>query len=254
MTTIGTVDECWRYPVKSMQGMREEAIVILAGGVEGDRARAVLDVGTGRILSAKQLGELLMAHLSGGTIELPGSGTVDLDDPAVDERLSGWLGRPVRLAAPAAGEQRSYQMTFDPPDDGADYYDIPAPTGTFLDLAPVHLLTRGTLDGCAARRPELDWDVRRFRPNLVLEVDGEPFAENRWCGRSILIGDEVRLDVMQATVRCAMPLRAQPGLVRQPGLFAALNQLNPSLPNHLGVYAQVSTPGRVSEGDTVSLD
>ena len=59
-----------------------------------------------------------------------------------------------------------------------EYVDIPAPAGSFLDFAPVHLVTTATLEGCQAQRPDLDWDVRRFRPNLVIDVDGPPFVEN----------------------------------------------------------------------------
>jgi hypothetical protein len=61
------------------------------------------------------------------------------------------------------------------------------------------------------------------------------------------------LDVLQPTVRCAMPLRAQPGLQRQPRLFSALNELNAASPNHLGVYAGVQTPGPIRVGDPVML-
>ena len=52
-----------------------------------------------------------------------------------------------------------------------------------------------------------------------------------------------------------MPLRAQPdGLARQPGLFAAMNELNPDHPNHLGLYLQVVNPGTIAVGDRVHLE
>ena len=55
------------------------------------------------------------------------------------------------------------------------------------------------------------------------------------------------------TVRCAMPLRAQPGLERQAELFRAMSDLNIRFPNHLGASASVQTPGRVAAGDPVAL-
>jgi uncharacterized protein YcbX len=61
-------------------------------------------------------------------------------------------------------------MTFDPPNEDAEVFDIPAPAGTLLDLTPVHFLSSATLGACEAARPDLDWDVRRFRPNLVLDL------------------------------------------------------------------------------------
>jgi uncharacterized protein YcbX len=146
-----------------------------------------------------------------------------------------------------------YQMTFDPPDDGAELFAIPAPPGTFLDLAPVHLLTSGTLRACADARPDLDWDVRRFRPNLVVDTDQvELFGEQDWVGRRLRVG-EVELAVDSPTVRCAMPLRAQPGLERQVELFEAMSELNEAYPNHLGVYCSVVSPGTVRVGDSVEV-
>jgi len=249
----GRVIECWRYRVKSMQGERVDELAVGSKGVKGDRGYAVLDAASGRILSAKSVRDLLFARVEGKAMVLPDGMSVALDDPVASDVLSAWLERDVRLATPVEGEQRSFQMTFDPPNDDAEYVDIPAPPGSFLDFAPVHLLTTATLAGCQAKRPDLDWDVRRFRPNLVIDVDAPPFVENDWVGQRLSIGAEATLELLGPTVRCAMPLRAQPGLERQAGLFRAMSDLNVRFPNHLGASAKVHTPGRVATGDPVAL-
>jgi uncharacterized protein YcbX len=252
---VGTVSACWRYPVKSMQGSAVGALEVGAAGVVGDRTHAVVDPTSGHLLSAKRVKALLDGSAGDGCITLPDGQVLELDDPAIDEALSAWLGRPAHLAAPAEAGQRSYEMTFDPPDDDAEYYEIPAPAGSFLDLAPLHLVTTATLAGCAAARPDLDWDVRRFRPNLVLDVDVDvaPFAEQAWVGRQLAIGGAT-LTIDSPTVRCAMPLRAQPGgIEREPALFGAMSELNEAFPNHLGLYCSVVDPGRVAVGDQVAL-
>jgi uncharacterized protein YcbX len=195
---------------------------------------------------------LLQGAAGDERITLPDGQVLRFDDPAIDDVLSHWLGRRVHLAHEEEAGERSYEMTFDPPNDDAEYYEIPAPPGTFLDLAPVHLVTTATLAGCAAARPDLDWDVRRFRPNLVLDVDVEPFGEQAWIGRQVAVGDVV-LTVDGPTVRCAMPLRAQPGLEREPALFKAMSELNQELPNHLGLYCSVTEPGTVTVGDPITL-
>jgi uncharacterized protein len=253
VNAVGTVAQCWRYPVKSMQGEPRGELSITAAGVDGDRAWAVIDVAANRILSAKRTGALLGARAHDGAIELPDGSTIALGDPDASLALSRWLTRDVRLARPRPGEQLAYQMTFDPPNDDAEYFDIPSPEGSFVDLAPLHLVTTATLAGCAAARPDLDWDVRRFRPNLVIDLDGEAFCEDRWSGQAIQVGTQAVLEVVQPTVRCAMPLRAQPGLQRRPRLFSALNELNAPFPNHLGVYARVQTPGQIRVDDPVML-
>lgn len=250
---LGTVARCWRYPVKSFQGTETPELTIGAGGVTGDRAHALLDASTGHLMSAKRTAALLEGHATDDVITLPDGTTVMLNDPTADDLLSAWLGRPVHLATLDEAGERSFEMTFDPPNDDAEYYEIPAPPGTFLDLAHIHLVTTATLDGCAAQRPDLNWDVRRFRPNLLLDVHGDAFVEGTWMGRNIQVGSAV-LHIDGPTVRCAMPLRAQPGgIKREPGLFAAMNELNTAMPNHLGAYCTVVTPGTARPGDTVEL-
>ena len=71
--------------------------------------------------------------------------------------------------------------------------------------------------------------------------------------REVTIG-EVVLTVPLAMVRCAMPLRAQPGgIAREPGIFQALTELNTELPNHLGLACGVARPGTLRVGDAVSV-
>jgi uncharacterized protein len=240
----GHVEQLWRYPVKSAQGRAVDSIGIAPSGVVGDRQFALLDA-NGKLCSAKRYSKLFDA--TGND-----DGSLTVGDRALhdDAAISEWLGHNVRKIERRDDVQVGYEMTFDPPNDDAEYFEIPAPPGAFVDLAAIHLIARATLDHCAAQRPDLDWDVRRFRPNVVVDADIEPFGEDAWAGRDVAIGDAVvRVDL--PTVRCAMPLRAQPGgLTRQPELYHALEELHA---NHLGVYCSVVTPGTVALGDSVGL-
>ena len=49
---IGTVTDLWRFPVKSMRGERLTEAFVTEQGIQGDRAYALLDVETGRVVSA----------------------------------------------------------------------------------------------------------------------------------------------------------------------------------------------------------
>jgi uncharacterized protein YcbX len=246
---VGTVATLRRYPVKSLQGFEVASLEVGEHAIAGDRRRALVDGETGRLMSAKRFSRLLEASADDDGISLPDGRRVLFADPDADAQLGSWLGRPVQLQEASSATHVSYQMTFDPPDDGAEYFDIPSPDGTFLDLAAVHLVSSGTLAGCHAEHPELDWDVRRFRPNVVVEGPTEAFAEDGWCGQRVRIGDVV-LAARQPTVRCAMPLRAQPGLDRQPTLYRALDALHA---NHLGIYLDVVVSGTIRSGDEVEL-
>jgi hypothetical protein len=234
-----------------MQGAAVESVDVGPTGVAGDRRRALLDASSGALLSAKRYGGLFQAVADDDAVTLPDGERIEFGDPDADRRLSDWLGVAVTVAETAPDVAVSYEMTFDPPNDDAEYYAIDAPPGSFLDLAAVHLVCRQTLDGCRQLRSDLDWDVRRFRPNILLDVPGlEPFAEDDWAGSRIRVGGAV-LEVMMPTVRCAMPLRAQPGLDSQPTLYAALEEIHA---NHLGLYLSVVEPGEVRVGDPVVVD
>ncbi len=246
-----TVGALWRYPVKSFQGFEVDTLELTEAGVVGDRTHGLVDAADGRLLSAKRVGALLGASATDRDLTLPDGTVVALDHPEADVVLSAWLDRPVRLARAGTTGDVSYQMTFDPPDDEAEYYDIPTPSGSFLDLAPVHLVSTATLAAGVEARPDLDWDVRRFRPNVVVAVDGPAFAEHEWIGHHVRMGDAV-LAVRSPTVRCAMPLRPQPGLPRQPELFRAMSDLNETFPNHLGLYLDVVSGGTITTGDPVT--
>jgi uncharacterized protein YcbX len=258
---IGTVAACWRYPVKSLQGLRVDGLEVTSSGVRGDRRHALVETSSGRVLSAKRVSRLLEAVATDDAITLPDRQVLALEDEGsehIDAALSDWLERSVTLAPAEGTSGLAYDMTFDPPNDDAEYFEIPMPEGTFVDLAALHVVTTATLDHCRAARPDLDWDIRRFRPNLVLDVAADGFVEDEWTGQRLRVGGAV-LEVMGPTVRCAMPLRAQPAfagspaLEREPALFRAMSELHAAMPNHLGVYASVAEPGAVRVGDEVEL-
>lgn len=251
----GSIAECWRYPIKSFQGVSLNEMAIGAAGPIGDREWGIVSADGINILSAKSTKELLAGRCTDETLTLPDGRSFALasGDVELDAALSDWLGRPVRLARPAEVDRVRYEMSFGPPDAPTETREVSTPAGVFVDWGHLHLVTTATLNGAAAARPDLDWDVRRFRPNLLLDVEGPPFVEQTWMGRELTVGD-VRIRIDKVTVRCAMPLRAQPdGLEPQPKLFRAMKELNEEQPNHLGVYASVIEPGLVSVGDRFDL-
>jgi len=262
MATSALVSALWRFPVKSMQGERVETLELTSSGVVGDRRYALRDPATALVMSAKRVPELFDAAASTGpdgevSITLPDGSTFDAASSDAAVRLSAWLGRDVELAEVVDGQQATYDMTLDPPNDDADIYEIPSPSGTFLDLAAVHLLTTSSLRRIAELRPDLVWDVRRFRPNVVVKGAEDGFAEDEWVGRTVRLGEVAAIHGMMRTMRCAMPLRAQPAcgdaveLARQPDIFRALSEFHF---NDLGLYASVSSVGTVAVGDAVTLD
>src|SRR5574341_133664 len=52
-TAVGSVASLWRYPVKSMMGEEVQEAEISERGIAGDRAYALVDRETGKVVSAK---------------------------------------------------------------------------------------------------------------------------------------------------------------------------------------------------------
>jgi hypothetical protein len=244
----------WRHPVKSMQGEAVEHAELGVSGLPFDRRWGVVDVETGKVLSAKRESKLLMAaaRLAGEApeVRLPDRDWTVISSPDLDDELSAWLGRPVTLKAADPAEPAGYQMNVDATDDASPIVDLPCPPGTFFDALPIHLLSTASLQAMQSHHREGEWDVRRFRPTLLVDVDvddAEGFPEDAWIGSAVRVGD-AEVTVVAPTVRCVMTTGAQPGLERDLGIVKTVNREHES---NLGVYAVVSHPGRVAVGDPV---
>src|SRR5438128_1078843 len=140
--------------------------------------------------------------------------------------------------------------------EGLDYRDTVTewelPAGTFFDLAVVHLLTTATIERLRALYPEGRFEVRRFRPNIVVATgpDQQGFVENDWIGHTLAIGDEVRLRITGPCPRCVMTTLPQGDLPKDAGILRVAAQHNHA---NVGVYAEVIAGGATQRGDPVTL-
>ena len=103
----------------------------------------------------------------------------------------------------------------------------------------------------SAKNPAATWDVRRFRPNFVVETTPgtSGLAEEAWCGKTLRLG-EVELRCEIPTPRCGMTTQPQERLAKDPSV---LRTIVASAGQNLGAYANVTRPGRVAVGDSVKL-
>ncbi len=245
------ITSLWRYPVKSLLGEACDDLELGVTGVVGDRQYGVLDVSSNTVLSAKREGQLFgaVATFCDGelTVTLPGDQTFERGDE-LDEALTNWLGRPVRLVEAATFGAATYEAHADFESDDSRLETWEGPEGSFVDSAPLHLLTSLDIEQLSRERPDLQWDVRRFRPNVFVE----PAVENP---APLVVGSRVsvgtgEIQIQQPCLRCVMTTRPQPG-----GLDRQLDVLRHIAHDHdgaVGMLANVMRPGRVRVGDVVT--
>jgi uncharacterized protein len=267
----GSVVGLWRYPVKSMMGEELNAAEISERGVVGDRHFALVDAATGKVAGAKNprkwgnFFDFRAAYVNPPRAEsklpavrltLPDGTVATSEQPDLVQVLSQALGREV-LFAEAQSDGESLGATAEeywPDMDGLDHRDTVTdwelPPGTFFDLALVHVLTTATLDRLRELYPEGRFEVRRFRPNIVVDSMERGFVENDWIGQTVAFGDEVRLRISGPCPRCVMTTLPQGDLPKDPGILRAAAQHNQA---NVGVYAEVVEGGTVRRGDSVTV-
>src|SRR3989454_6311209 len=269
-TEAGSVVSLWQYPVKSMMGEELNATQVTERGLLGDRAYALVDSSDGKAATAKNprkwprlfdfratFVEPPRAAGKGAQvrISLPDGTDVTSDQRDLDSILSNALNRKVTLGAAPRGALNAEEYW--PDMEGLDHRDtvtdFTLPEGTFFDCAVVHLLTTATLDRLRELYPQGRFEVRRFRPNIVVQLGsgGKDFAENAWIRHTLRVGDEVRLEVTGPCPRCVMTTLPQADLPGDPGVLRTAAQHNHA---HVGVYAAVLRGGTIRRGDPVTLE
>jgi hypothetical protein len=246
------VQSLWRYPVKSMQGESCTQLHFNESGVEGDRSFGVLDVESRTIISAKRDGRLLeaAATLIDGelSVTLPGDQALDPGE-VLDECLTRWLGRPAKLVSAIFHGVATFESPQDFERDDSKLEQWEGMNGSFVDDTPLHFLTTTDLDQLVAERPDLQWDVRRFRPNIVIEAEPDALGRSQR-GQRIQLG-EVEIEIQKGCRRCVMTTRAQPDhLERQLDILRHVHMVHDST---VGERAGVIRSGTVYVGDPVRL-
>jgi uncharacterized protein YcbX len=228
---VGRVVALWRYPVKAMAGDEISEAELSWHGVAGDRRWGFVREGgehggfpwlTIRDLPAMaryrpRLVDAARPDRSPVVVTTPSGAELDVADPALAAELGG---RALKL------------------DRGA------------FDALPLSLITTQSVAalGTMAGRP---LDVRRFRPNLLVEAEGEAqgegFPEEAWIGCILRVGDAL-LRVDRRDRRCVV-VNVDPATAeRNPVVLRTIARHRQA---QVGVYGSTVRPGRVAVGDAV---
>lgn len=290
--TARTIAQLWRYPVKSMGGERLPAVGIDTRAMHADRLWAVRDLELDAVTTARRLPMLLgcsarfvddppddvgPGNVTDVVVTLPdGTEVGSTDRERMDARLSELNGKSVALVPlPPMSDRSAYrgvlankrdlrrQFALADDEPMVDLSMLPVrklaelaifatPVGIFADAYPLHILTTASLNALAERAPHADFDVRRFRPNVVIDTgDASGFVEEQWLG-GVLTTPDAGIRAVCPTVRCSVPLREQRQFDLDPDPDV-VRTISRHADRCLGVYADIEEPGVLREGDEVTF-
>lgn len=280
MTQVGTIKEIWRYPVKGMAGESLSSCELTSNGIVGDRVLALCDSTRAELQSCKTRPQLLrcVAHTerSGKVrVTFPDGTVMQSEDANIHTRLSALVGfastlEPLRSENESAFYRRhkpergtwldELAATFDrePGEPLPDFSMVPqvlvdhvSVPGTFFLFTPMHLITTATLRYLQSKAVQCDWDIRRFRPNLVIETNDRyaGLAEKQWVGKKVAIGG-ASIECVAGTPRCGAVTRSQQSLPQDKTILRTIVK---EAEQNLGAYAVIDSGGMIGVGDAVML-
>lgn len=229
--TVGHVVGLWRYPVKSMAAEDLSAVEVGWQGFAGDRRWAFIRPGIAQSgfpwLTLRQRADLGHYQPAFAEPDQPDKSPTRVRTPA---------GPVYDVADPALGAELGATV-------------IRHDRGVF-DTFPLSLITTRTI----ARLGETvgtRLEVQRFRPNILVDADGDsPFAEDDWVGCILRIGG-LRMRVDKRDGRCVVITIDPVTRERDPAILRAVAETRQGC---LGVYGSTVEPGRVAVNDPVFLE
>jgi hypothetical protein len=257
---VGTIEALWRYPVRSVLGEALQTATLGKFGVVGDRSYSIVDASefamVSAAISARKWSALVGVRAAFVTepsldavpplvrLTFPDGEELLSDSAELAARLTALTGRETTLwSGQTSGARKSDEA--EARTDGKTSPKAP------YELMPIHLLTTASVRAAVAAYPEGVFDPIRFRPNIVLDTpDAEGFVESSWLGKSLAIGDKVRLKIDDNCVRCVMTTLSHGAFEEDKNILKTVHKANDQ---NLGIYASVESPGVIRQGDFVKL-
>ena len=261
MTTVGTVESLWRYPVKSMSGEAMTESFMGFSGFYGDRCFAFKNSAARKgfpYLNANAQQQMLRyrpqfryperalrppnlieaASIAPGVtpanadpndlsldVVTPSGATLAVDDPALIEMLGEGLR-------------------------GENHLTLLRSDRALTDCRPVSLISLQTVQQVEAEL-DIPIDKRRFRANVYLNLASDDgFAEDDFVGRRLRIGSSAVVAVLERDPRCKMISLDPDTGEHNPQV---LRQVAKTHAAFAGVYCAVLVEGILSKGDSVEL-
>lgn len=261
MTTIGTVESLWRYPVKGMAGESLAEAFMGFSGFYGDRCYAFKNSAARKgfpYLNANVQPQMLLCQprfrypersakppnlfeamsIEPGVnpanaepddlrldIVTPSGAMISVDDPSLMEMLCAGL----------RGENNLTLVRSD---------------RALTDCRPISLISLQTIRQIEEEIGTL-MDKRRFRANIYLNVVAEKgFAEDELVGRRLRLGAKAEIAVLERDPRCKLISLDPDTGEHNPEIFRHVAQAHET---YAGIYSAVLVEGMITVGDVIEL-
>src|SRR5947209_247691 len=261
MSTIGTVESLWRYPVKSMCGEELGELFVSYAGVYGDRLFAFESSASPRgfpFFTGREQRQMIRYRARFRDQE-KAARPVNLGEA---EKLSPNLN-------PISADPSELMVDVETPDgktfaindralidnlrlntDGNHELTLLRSDKAITDCRPLSIFAvqtarqLGDETGVAV-------DKRRFRANVYVDLtNGDGFAEDAFVGKSLRIGSKVVVSVLARDARCMMITLDPDTTEKTPAILKQVAQAHEGM---AGVYGAVLIQGMIRKGDSVEL-
>jgi MOSC domain-containing protein len=237
---LGRISAIFRYPVKSMAGELLDVARLSWHGIEGDRRlafRRLNDKSGFPWLQASKLPELILYKPFG-----------------LDHNNTEPLPTHVRTPEGKEYELRSDELREEISSRYGGELELMNLRSGIFDEACLSVISLGTVHGIE-RESGREVDLRRFRPNVVIETNNaELFEEDRWVGRTLMFGEGNRAAALRVTMRderCVMVNLDPDTAEKDSEVMKTVVRLNE---NCAGVYGTVVRVGELRIGQVVTLE
>ena len=261
MTTIGTVESLWRYPVKSMSGEERPEVFMGFSGVYGDRCCAFKNSSARKgfpYLSATAQEQMLRyrprfrhaertatpPNLAEAMSIPPGVtfANADPDDLLIDVVTPS--GAVLAIDDPALRELLTEGLR------GENHLTLVRSDRALTDCRPVSLISLQTIRQLEAEL-SMPLDKRRFRANIYFNLESaDGFAEDKLVGRKLRIGAHAMVMVLERDPRCKMISLDPDTGEHNPEV---LRRVAVAHETYAGVYCAVLVEGIITQGDSIKL-
>lgn len=261
-----TVSQLWTYPFKSGKGVALTSTQFDSEGMCNDRRLVALDE-NGVFITARRYSQLLLLcstkNSRGWLLQHPAQDSpCQINQPEPGKAITGTLWKDTLNALDAGDEAAAWLSdllqkkvriaVWKKQSRHSNKYQLET---SFSDAAPILITTEASIQQ-ACKWAHIESDVRRFRPNIVLDGAGA-FAEDGW--RKLQIGN-LTLEILDPCVRCILttkqPDTGEAHIKMQPITALMENHKNDAGQPLFGMNATLSNSvgnSVISVGDEVTL-